>query len=78
MTAQSAEAVELLSPSPEAEWATLDVLPARTVGGAAPDRRERRAQRQRARRERTLWAAAGLGFVALVFVAAVVVLDVLH
>jgi hypothetical protein len=92
MTASSAETAELsLRPPavgagvaadlvPQAgEWVQLQVVPA---GPSAPPtprgRLERRAERLRARRERMVWAGAGLSFLLLVFVAAVVVLSVLH
>ncbi len=68
------------------EWVQLQVLPGVPAQSApAPVERatprgrlERRAERLKARRERMAWAIAGLSFLALVFVAAVVVLSVLH
>ena len=71
---------------PAVEWLRLETVPA-SPSQSAPalaeratprGRVERRAERLKARRERMAWALAGLSVLALFFVAAVVVLSVLH
>jgi hypothetical protein len=76
---ETVPAVESVETVPAMESMQLRVVPQAPRAPELPrGRLERKAERFQARRERRAWAIVGLGFLALVFGAAVAVLDVLH